>query len=290
MDLNSVEMFVRVVQAGSLSAAAMRLNIPLPTLSRHIRMLERQLKVQLLERTARGIKLTGSGARLYERVSHEINALAEAREAISDDQVELKGQLRLSIPPSFEPWWELLDAFQLQYPDIRVSVYTTGRRVDLVQDGIDVSLRVSSSGNQSEYTQDVILYRHVLVASPNLLAKYGEPKTIEDLRRFPCATWSTHIGSTSAWRLGNQIFEPEAILATNDYLHLRARALLGAVVTELPPFLANHLISQGRLSALLPDYPLPEMRVFLVYPSHRYPSSIVRAYLDFCKQQVARFL
>src|SRR5215471_17477808 len=112
MDLNATRMFVGVVQAGSLSAAASRLRIPLPTLSRRIRDLERQLKVQLLERTVRGAKPTEAGSRLYEHASRGIDALVEAEQAVVSDQARLRGRLRVSLPQAVEPWWEMLAAFQ----------------------------------------------------------------------------------------------------------------------------------------------------------------------------------
>src|SRR3954462_12391031 len=99
MDLNAARMFVAVVQAGSLSAAATRLGTPLPTLSRRIRDLERQLKVQLLARSPRGTKLTDAGARLDEHASGGIEALLEAEQAVASNQARLKGRLRLSLPP-----------------------------------------------------------------------------------------------------------------------------------------------------------------------------------------------
>src|SRR5580704_1669986 len=144
MDLNATRMFVAVVQAGSLSAAATSLGTPLATLSRRMRDLERQLRVQLLERSARGTKLTDAGARLYEHASRGIEALLEAEQAVVSDQARLKGRLRLSLPQTFEPWWELLAAFQRRYPDIQVYVYSTERRMDPIEDGIDVALRVGA--------------------------------------------------------------------------------------------------------------------------------------------------
>ncbi|MEG6992008.1 LysR family transcriptional regulator, partial [Pseudomonas aeruginosa] len=144
MDLNALRMFVGVVQAGSLSAAAARLEIPLPTLSRRVRELEHQLAVQLLERSVRGTRLTEAGMRLYENAARGVEILHEAEQALASDQARLKGRLRLSLPPGFEPWWELLGVFQRRYPDIRVQVFTSERRIDLVEDGVDVALRVGA--------------------------------------------------------------------------------------------------------------------------------------------------
>lgn len=290
MDLNAANMFVSVVQAGSLSAAAEKINVPLPTLSRRIRELERELKVQLLERSSRGIKLTEPGSRLYEHASRGIEALNEAQQAVMSDEARLKGRLRLSLPPAFEPWWELLGAFQQRYPEITLSVFSTERRVDLVQDGIDVALRVGTIVHESMVARRMIRYRHVLVAAPALLERLGAPKSVDDLRGYPCAAWTTDFNARNVWRLGEVVFEPKVVLSTNDYALLRSRAVAGQILTELPPFLARTEIAEGRLRALLPAHPMPEQMINLLYPSHRHPSSLVRAYLDFCQEQVSTHL
>ncbi|WP_025102040.1 LysR family transcriptional regulator [Burkholderia sp. A1] len=284
MDLNAVEMFVTVVQAGSLSAASARTGVPLPTLSRRIKQLEGELAVQLLERSVRGTRLTDAGLRLYEHASRGIEALVEAREAVVGAQHELKGFLRLSLPPSFDIWWDLLGAFQARYPGIRLFVYTTERRVDLIVDGIDVALRVGAIEHESMVARKVVAYRHRLVASPALLARLGTPSTPEDLHALPCATWGLGAYAQPVWRLGGVEFLPRPVLSTNDYAQLRKRALDGQVLTELPPFLVAKDLHEGRLSAVLEDHPLPYQELNLLYPSHRHPSSIVKAYLDFCRE------
>ncbi|MGK9236670.1 LysR family transcriptional regulator [Inquilinus limosus] len=283
MDLNAVRMFVAVVQAGSLSAAAARLGIPLPTLSRRIRDLERQLKVQLLERSARGTRLTEAGMRLYEHAGRGIEALLEAEQAVVSDQARLKGRLRLSLPQTFEPWWDLLAAFQRRYPDIQVHVYSTERRMDLVEDGIDVALRVGAIVHDTMVARRVLSFRNVLVASPKLVERLSLPAEPEDLHGFPCAVWSTRIDVPARWDLGGQVVVPRAVLTANDYHLLCSRALGGDVVAELPPFLAAGPIREKRLVPLLPRHPLPEWPIHLVYPPHRHPSTIVRTYLDFCQ-------
>jgi len=290
MDLNATRMFVGAVQAGSLSAAAARLNLPLPTISRRIRQLEQELKVQLLERSPKGITLTDAGARLYEHASRGLEALAEGAQALRSDQARLKGRLRLSIPPSMEPWWELLGDFQHQFPDIRLSIFSTERRVDLIQDGIDVALRVGAIVDESMVASRVASYRHVLVASPTLLSRLGAPRTADGLHRFPCAVWAPGASAQSVWNLGEAVFAPDAVLSSNDYLHLRACALRGDVVTELPPFLAQDALAGGELVRVLPRLKLPEVAIHLLYPSHRHPSSLVRAYLSYCRERADHYL
>jgi DNA-binding transcriptional LysR family regulator len=282
MDMNAARMFVAVVQAGSLSAAATRLGTPLPTLSRRIRDLERQLRVQLLERSVRGTKLTEAGTRLYEHASRGIEALLEAEQAVASDQARLKGRLRLSLPPIVDPWWDLLAAFQRRYPDIEVYVYSTDRRMDLIEEGIDVALRVGKIVHETMTARHVLSIRHILVASPRLVERLGMPAEPSGLHRFPCAMCVTSIDVPARWELGGQVLEPKAVLSTNEYHHLLNRALGGDVVTELPPFLAAAPIREGRLVTVLPQYPLPEWSINLLTPPHRHRSAIVRAYLDFC--------
>jgi DNA-binding transcriptional LysR family regulator len=290
MDLNATRMFVAVVQAGSLSAAATRLGTPLPTLSRRIRDLERQLRVQLLERSARGTKLTDAGARLYEHASRGIEALMEAEQAVVSDQARLKGRLRLSLPQTFEPWWGLLAAFQRRYPDIQVYVYSTERRMDLIEDGVDVALRVGAVVHEAMVARHVLSFRNILVASPKLVERFGMPAEPDALHRFPCAMWASRIDVLARWELGGQVVEPKAALSTNDYHHLCSRALGGDVVTELPPFLAAAPIREKRLVRLLPQYPLPEWSINLLHPPHRHPSTIVRTYLDFCQSYLPKIV
>jgi DNA-binding transcriptional LysR family regulator len=290
MDLNAVRIFISVVQAGSLSAAATRLGIPLPTLSRRVRDLERQLKVQLLERSARGSRLTDAGARLYEHAGRGIEALLEAEQAVVSDQALLKGRLRLSLPQTFMPWWDLLAAFQRRYPDIQVHVYSTERRVDLIEDGIDVALRVGAIVHETMVARRVLSSRNILVASPKLVERFGIPERPDALHRFPCAVWASRIDSPTRWELGGQVVEPRAVLSTNDYHHLFTRALGGDVVAELPPFLAAAAIREKRLARLLPRYPLPEWSVNLLYPPHRHQSNIVRTYLDFCQSYLPKIV
>ena len=273
MDVNATRMFVGVVQAGSLSAAATRLGIPLATLSRRIRDLERQLNVQLLERSARGARLTDAGSRLYEHASRGIEALLEAEQAVMSDQARLKGRLRLSLPQTVEPWWELLAAFQRRYPDIQVYVYSTERRVDLIEDGIDVALRVGAIVHEAMVARRILSFRNIVVASPELVERFGLPDEPDALHRFPCAVWASRIDVPARWELGGHVIEPKA-----------------DVVTELPPFLAAAPIREKRLVPLLPHYPLPEWPINLLYPPHRHQSTIVRTYLDFCQSYLPKIV
>lgn len=289
MDLNAAEMFVAVVRAGSLSAAAATTRVPLATLSRNVRQLEESLGVRLLERSARGTKLTEAGQALYEHASRGIDALKDGELAVSNQLSVIKGRLRLSLPPSFDPWWELIADFQREHPDVQVVVYTTDRAVDLSIEGIDVALRIGPAVHESLVAKRVLKYRHVLVASPSLVARYGSPTTPDALHDLPAGLWVRDANTVRPWRLGDQTISPTPVLAVNDYLHLRARAIRGDLVAELPPFIAAPALRSGSLVQLLKDHPFPEQEVRLLYQRQQ-PSRVVRAYLEFCDRAVGRYL
>ncbi len=198
--------------------------------------------------------------RLYENAARGVEILHEAEQALASDQARLKGRLRLSLPPGFEPWWELLGVFQRRYPDIRVQVFTSERRIDLVEDGVDVALRVGAVAHEAMVARRLFAYRHVLVGSPRLLEREGGMETLDDLRRFPAGMWYPGGSGEGAWLLGGQAVKPRIVLATNDYAHLRARALDAELVTELPPFMAAAAVRAGQLIELLPEHPCRSRR------------------------------
>lgn len=286
MDLNAVQMLVTIVQAGSMTAGAERLGVPLPTASRRIRALEQALNVELLERSARGVRLTEAGARLFEHASRGLELMQEGHDAVVSDQAHIQGKLRLSVPPSFSPWWQLITDFQNEHPDIRVHLLSTERRVQPVEDGIDVALRVGQVEHETLIARHLLDYRHVLVASPAFLAAHGRPNTPHDLSNFPCATWSLGANTNGTWRFSGASITPNTVLSTNDSMHLLHSALSGEVMTELPPFLVKDAIERGLLVPLLPDYPLPEYPLNLLYPAHRHPSAVVRTYLAYCRRRI----
>lgn len=284
MDLNTLRMFVATAKCGSFTAAAERLEIPLATLSRRIRELERVLQVQLLERSVHGTRLTDAGTRLYEHASRGLEMLVDGERALTSDHTQLKGYLRLSLPPSLEPGWEILSAFQGRYPHIQLQIYTSERHIDMIEDGIDVAMRIGPLTHESMVSRRLLTYRHILVAPPALLARLGVPEKVSDLHKFPCGVWGTDV--KAIWQLGEDIFKPNPILVTNDYAHLRCRALAGDMVIDLPPYMAKEAIKNKQLVALLEKHLFPEMEINLIYSLHRHPTRLIKAYLDFAQQHV----
>lgn len=289
MDLNSVELFVRVVQKGSFSAASRHTGIPVATVSRRISELERSLDVRLLERSTRHLRLTSAGSTLYEFVSRGLQEMDAGILALQNRESELRGTLRLSLPPNFEPWWELLKDFQEKFPFIELDIYATERKIDLIEDGIDVALRIGDVIYLSAVARKLMDYRHVLVATPLFVKTFGEPESPQDLSRFPCAAW-TKKDDLVEWSLGSKKVLIQASIRANDYPHMRYLTLQHLCITEQPPFMVSELIAKKRLVKILPDYDFPQVSVNLLYQSRHQLSRIARVYIDFCISNAEQYL
>jgi len=177
MDLNSVKIFVHVIEKGSFTAAANYLKIPIATVSRRVSELEGSLNVRLLERSTRRLRLTEAGITLYDFSKRGLAEMDAGLLALQERENDLKGVLRLSLPPNFEPWWRLLEAFRLEYPNVKIDVFASERKVDLIEEGIDVSLRVGEVETLSSVAREVFQYRHKVVASPAFIEQFGQPKS-----------------------------------------------------------------------------------------------------------------
>ena len=280
MDLNSARMFVNVVARGSFSSAARSMGIPVATVSRRVAGLESSLDVRLLERSTRKLRLTEAGATLYEFVSRGIEEMEAGLLALSENEKDLRGRLRFSMPPSFEPMWALLDDFQRLHANIDIDLFVSERRLDFIEDGIDVALRIGDVASQSAVARLVMTYRHRLVASPAYLGSVSV-QSPQDILSTHCAAWSQK-NDVIVWTLGNDKIAINPFVRANDYLHMRYLALKGKCITELPPFFCQKYIESGELVEVLPAYAMPEQQVNLVYPSRKSLSRITRVFIDYC--------
>lgn len=288
MDFNSVALFVKVVQYGSFSETARQTNTPVATISRRIADLEETLKVRLLERSTRNMRMTEAGTVFYEYAACGLEAFETGLSTLGNQQQELIGTLRLSLPPTFLPWQKLLQDFQSRYRQVKVEIFITERRINLIEDEIDVALRVGDRKDKQAITRKLGEYQHQIVASPDFLNHYGEPSRPEQLLTMPCISWNNHKDVT-IWLLGNQAIQITPILQVNDYFHLLQLVLTGAYITELPPFLIQEHLANGQLKRVLQEYQLPTQELHLLYPSRNQLSRLVKTYIDFCSEWVDRF-
>ena len=290
-DLNDLRLFAAVVANGGFSAAAKALAIPKSRISRRVAALEGELGVRLVERSTRRFKVTEIGQDIYR---HARAALAEA-DTIQDTAARLKaepqGLVRISCPPGADRLLALgLPAFLAQHPKLRLQMIVSNRRVDLIEEGVDVAIRVRERLDTDGDLQIKIIGRTVtsLAASPSLIEKFGEPSTLADLVKFPTLGFTEQPG-VDRWTLvgpdgREEIFAHEPRLAATDFAILHYAALDGLGVAFLPELHARLSIGEGKLRQLLPDWHSRESTLHLVYTSRRGMLPGVRAVIDFAAQ------
>lgn len=284
MNLNALRLFVAVVRHGSLSKTSDTLNIPIATISRQIAELEKELGIQLFDRQKSGAKPTLAGQKLYDEVHVSMDHLLGARQVLSDGENGLKGLLRVSAMPAFEPVLAWIAGFQEKYPQVSVHCTMTDRVLDLGADGIDVAFRVGDLHGDHFIARKVLSVRPKWVAHPDLIARLGKPESLEDLANFPLAGWARNSGD---WVLkaGREARELPYVFASNDSHALEYMAVQGRAVCQLADFTVDRLVKEQGLAVVLPGWESPVFDVFIVYASHRYPSAIVRKFVEFVMAQ-----
>lgn len=287
MDFNAAKLFIAVVNAGSFSAASEKMAMPVSTLSRKINELEQALNARLLNRSRQGVKPTYEGQQFFEQARLGVELLEDAQKSVTAAH-RLQGKLRLSVPPNFSLWWDLLLEFQQRYPDIKVFCHSSERIVDLFEDGVDVALRLGNVNIDDVIAKPVMTVETLFVASPKLLARYGTPKTLAEMAQLPVAGWESLNHGAFEWHAGAEKVKYEPLFSTNNSQALLHYALSGACVSQLLDFSARPRLESGELMQLLPGTASQSLPLFLVYARHKHPSALVRAYLDFCTEWVAK--
>ncbi len=286
--LAALEAFVRVAETRSFTEAAERLRTSKSGLSRQVSALEAELGARLLHRTTRSLTLTEAGRSYYERAVRILADLEEANAAVSQHQASPRGHLRISAPMSFG-FLHLAPAlpdFLDRYPEVSVDLAMNDRFVDLVEEGFDLAVRISALADSSLISRRLAPIRRVLCASPDYLARRGLPKTPDDLKGHD-GLRNTNISPSSAeWRFvapdGREwSIEMEGRVAANNGDALRAAALRGLGIANLPSFIVGGDLQAGTLVSLLDGFLPGDLTLHAVYPAARHLSPKVRAFVDF---------
>src|SRR5262245_51107018 len=289
MDLNDMLYFAEVVERGGFAAAGRNLGIPKSKLSRRVADLEARLGVRLLQRTTRKLSLTQAGE-IYHRHCVAMREQAEAAdEAVALVQTEPRGTVRVTCPVTLAQTTlgPLIPRFLAAHPQVRVDMQVTNRVVDLVQDGVDVALRVRPSLDDSGtlVIKNLGPTHGVLVASPQLLQRFGQPKGTQDLQHLPSLAMSAADGRAS-WRLlgphGENFELQHHPVYTADDLHtLKYGVLQGTGMCVLPDYMCREELRHGELVQVLPGWGPQAAMVLAVFPSRRGMVPAVRRFLDF---------
>ena len=292
-DLNSLIVFAKVAEALSFTEAARRLEMPVSTVSRRIADLEKQLGVQLLERSTRTLRLTAVGHEVldYARRAAEVNEGVE--HVVANQRAEVSGLVRLAAPPSISDsvLAPIIAAFQQTHRAVRFEAVITEQVVDFIADRIDLEVHVGPVEDTSLVVRRLLTFRHRLVASPAYLSRVEAPRHPQDLLRHPILAFS-HFRPEYAWEFSHVngqdrerlVFTPQ--LGINDYVGVTAGLLAGGGIGDLPPIVQPHLMREGRLVEVMPDWRLPVFDLVIVHPATRYQSRAMRLFKEFASRMI----
>ncbi|VAW52471.1 Transcriptional regulator, LysR family [hydrothermal vent metagenome] len=290
--LTDIAVFVQVVESGSFTVAAERLDISKSVVSKYVTRLEEQLGARLLNRTTRRLSLTEVGRVFYERSRAGLADIKEAKDEVSRLQSEPRGTLRINAPMSFGILHiaPALPEFLKLYPDVTVDMNLEDKKVNVIGGGFDISVRISELPDSSLVARRLAPCRHTIVATPAYLERYGTPRKPEDLLDHNIITYR-YQESSLEWHFkapDNKLthVSVSGSMKMNNSLAIREALLGGAGITRTPTFVIGKDIQEGRLVKLFRDYEIFEMTIFLVYPQKRYLSPKVRAFIDFMAKRI----
>ncbi len=285
--LRAIEMFVKVVEAGSFVRAAEALDTSPAGVTRHIADLETRLGTRLLQRSSRRLALTDSGSAYYDRAKQILEDLNEAEAIAGAETLAPTGLLRVNVPVAFgtrvlAPLWP---RFRERHPQVRLDIALSDRFVDLVEEGVDAAVRVGRLPSSNLIARRLATVRSLICASPAYLERRGVPATAHELARHDCLGYR-YSSTRDEWEFSTPDGQALRVAVRCDFHAnngdvLCAAAIGGEGIVALPTFICAPAIARGELVVLLPDWPLPELGVHVVYPSRRYLSAKVRALLDF---------
>ena len=296
-DLNDLYYFAAVVDHGGFAAAERALGIPKSRLSRRISALERELGVRLLQRSTRRFAVTDVGTSVHRHAQSMLAEAQAAREAVDRLSAEPRGVVRVSVPVGLaqEQMPRILPEFLARYPQVRVQLHVSNRRVDVINEGFDVAIRVRNKldDDGSLVMRSFGQIQELLVASPKYLDRMGRPQAPENLDAHVTLSmgedearqhWELHRdGETRKIALKPRV-------AGFDFPMLMALARQGIGITMLPETLCADAVRAGELEVVLPEWRLPQGTAHAVFASRRGLLPAVRVFIDFLAEKMPKLI
>lgn len=279
--------FVRVVEQGSFARAAARLSMSTSAVSRHVADLEAHLGARLLNRTTRRLSLTETGQGFFERSVQLLADLDEAEEAVGAAAVVPRGTLRLTSSITFgeRHLAPAIADFRARHPQVRFDIELSDRTVDLVDEGLDLAIRIGEVRSQALIARRIGTARMITCAAPAYLDAHGAPATPADLANHPCMIY-TYAPQRHVWRFRGregaaQDVRVDGPVHVNNGQMLAALAVAGLGINVEPDFIVAPYVRDGRLVRVLHGWTMDPIGIYAVYPSRRHLSAKVRSFVDF---------
>ena len=286
--LNQMEAFIRVVDAGSFTAAAQQWGRSKAVVSKYINALEDRLGVELLRRTTRSLSVTEAGRTYRKRCADILGEIESLEASVRQDIAAPRGPLRVTAPPGLAAHYldVMTSGFLTRYPEVTLDLDLTHRKVDLIEDNIDIAIRVTDPRDSSLVARRIAPTAILAVASPDYLRRRGTPKKPADLRDHDCIV-DTNFRDQQRWRFRSrrsggktETVSVDGPLRVNHPDAVREIAEAGLGVALVPDFVAREALEAGRLREVLPGRVAFQWSILAVYPRRKYLPARVRAYVE----------
>lgn len=283
-----VSEFVAVAETGSFTRAAQRLATSVANVSRRIALLEERLGVKLLLRTTRKVSLTEAGQVYYQQCRALIEGLEQAELTVTQMQQTPKGKLKVTAPVTYgeQKIAPLLHDFLLQHPQLELEFVLTNQKLDLIEQGVDVAVRLGQLGDSSFIARRLSNRNLYVCATPHYLAQYGTPHTLSELTQHSCL-----VGTHDHWRFKEN--QQSRAIRVRGRVHcasgvvLLDAALKDMGLVQLPDYYVEAHLASGRLVEVLPAYRDEREGVWALYPQNRHLSPKVRLLVDYLAQHLS---
>ncbi len=283
--LTAMQVFVEVATSGSFSATADKLDMSRAMVTRYVGEMERWLAARLLQRTTRSVTLTDAGENCLRRCQQMLALMEDVEEESSGHDGQLRGQLRItcSVSLCYAQLAAAIVDFLRSHPQLKIDLNASEGALNLIEARIDLAIRISAAPDPTLIGRILAPCSSVLVASPAYLARYGNPQIPHDLSAHRCVSYANF--GKSIWRLnrGEETVQVSvgSYFSANEATALLQACLAGGGIALQPTYLANPHLRAGRLQQVLPEWRLPDMSIYALYPSRKHLSPAVRALLDF---------
>lgn len=288
----SFDVLRAIIQAGSFTRAAQKLDMSSAAVGKHVQQLEQKLNMRLFHRTTRTITPTEAALKLHEAISHSQDYLNEVLEELADEQTAPTGRLRINVPMSYGEQFlaRPMARFAARYPDVIVDVDFDDKRVHLIEEGYDLVVRIGTLEDSGLIARRISDFPMRLCASARFIADRGLPKRPDDLADWPFICYS-NATNPSQWTYTDPAGQVQSMglapaLYANSASMMKEACLEGVGMAALPLFSCSAELAAGQLVHLLPDYPIsPERGVYVVYPDKTFVPLKVRAFIDLLEDQ-----
>lgn len=284
--LEDMYIFLRVVETGSITKAADKMNIAKSAVSKRLSLLEHKLGIKLINRTTRMSSITEAGKLYYQRSKLILDEVEELNSQTSSSQRALAGTLNIAVPLSFglSHLAPALDLFLQQHADLKLNINFSDQKIDIVEQGVDLAFRIGQLDNSSFQSRKIAPIKHVLCASPEYLKVHGEPKTPDDLKHHKVLKYggTDQSGLKFLTKEGKEqlvYLEPHFIANNGDFLKSLAESNHG--ITFLPTFIVWQSLATKTLVPVLEKYQMQTMHAYAIYPHNRHLPLKVRSLIDF---------